>query len=162
MSQDRQLATLEMFSDLNGGKVVASSTLRGMKRHLIKLIKNLQYCIAKDICIKTYSKDQKVEILYPKNMRGLYLDQPIVILARSDKKEDFTLFLQGKGHDKWLNIKKRISFSQAKKAGEPLKKKIAQYEANKCYEYYLKDYDKKHLTRAEKILKDYDLTRAFP
>lgn len=162
MTQDRQFKTLEMFSDLNHGKVIASSTLRGIKRHLIKLIKNLQYSIAKDVCIKTYSKDHEIEILYPTNMLALYLNQPIVILARSEKKEDFTIFLQGKNRDKWLNIKKRISFSQAKKAGESLRKKVAQYEANKCYEHYLKDYNQKHLTRAEKILKPYDLMRAFP
>jgi len=158
LAEDRNAAELEFFSFLNKGKLVTSRTLRGLKRHLIKLIKNLEYPISKDLFIKIYSSNAK--LFYPKD-NAFYMNQPLVLIGSLKKLKDFTLFIQGKNPKTWFNIKKKISFSKAKDGGDALREKLAKYRANECYNSYLTDYEISHLKEAQKILKPFNLETAF-
>ena len=60
-----------------------------------------------------------------------------------------------------LWIKKEISFKDAIGGGKALKKRWAQYRANKCYELYLRGGKVEYLKRAEELLAPYNLTPVF-
>ncbi|KPK32855.1 MAG: hypothetical protein AMS24_02970 [Chlamydiae bacterium SM23_39] len=158
LAEDKDTSILDIFSSLNRGKLITSTTLRGIKRHLFKLIKNLEYPISKDVTTKIYGED--IELFYPQ--KGiLYLSQPFILLGKSDKLEDFTIFIQGKNIDKWINIKKKISFDNTRKGTLSLEKKWAKSKAQKYYNLYLAEEDVVYLKKAEKILKPLNISTAF-
>ena len=94
-------------------------------------------------------------------MPHLYLDQPYVILGETDTLDDFILFVQGRLKDRWLNIKKRVSFLNARKGNKSLKEELALQKAYHLYDQYLSDDDPKHLSEAKTLLEPYDLQAAI-
>lgn len=161
---DAHAAKLETMAMLNRGKWIASPTNRGMKRKLLKLLKTIQNPIAKNISCHAMSKSPNGKItLYPKasQMPHLYLDQPYVILGEVESLDDFILFIQGRLKSSWLNIRKTISFLNARKASPTLKEEWALQKASILYEKYIEDENPKHLAEAEKLLKPFDLPVAF-
>lgn len=164
MGSDMQLANLDVASVLNKGRLSYSPTKRGLKRKLLKLMKNIHAPIAKNILCKAVSVSSKSRIkLYPEwpQTPHLYLNQPFVIMGSSDTMDDFILFVQGRLKDRWLNIKKPISFLHAKKGGSALKQEWALQQAYECYERYLIDNDPSHLAAAKELLSPYDIQIAF-
>jgi hypothetical protein len=166
MENDPQLATLDVASMFNKGRLYYSSTKRGIKRKLLKLMKNIHTPIAKNIsctAITRQSRRNQIE-LYPKSLvklPHLYLDQPLVILGSCDLLDDFVLFVQGRLQDRWLNIKKTITFINAKQGGTALKQEWALQQAYQCYERYLLDQNQDHLTQAKVFLKPFALQPAL-
>ncbi|HEV7737931.1 MAG TPA: hypothetical protein VGO47_11245, partial [Chlamydiales bacterium] len=75
------------------------------------------------------TSDRRIEI-YPQSQLSphLYLNQPYVILGSTDTPDDFLVFIQGRLKDQWLNIKKTVSFINAKKGNSSLKTAFHQYE----------------------------------
>ena len=125
MSSDPQLANLDVASALNKGRLYTSPTKTGIKRKLLKLMKNIQTPIAKNISCHAIHKSSSHSIeLYPGSdeLPHLYLDQPFVIIGVSDSLDDFILFVQGRLKDRWMNIKKTISFVNAKKGSSIFKR----------------------------------------
>ncbi len=120
ISGDPHLSTLDAFTAFNRGKLLYPPTKRGIKRKLLKLIKTISYPLVKNLTATAISRSMQTKItLYPqkKQMPSLFLDEPYVILGTTTKLDDFVLFVQGKLKNKWLNIKKPISFVNAKKRG---------------------------------------------
>ena len=97
LNSDKNLSILELFSFLNKGKVISSNTNRGIKRRLQKLIKSINYPIAKDIVSNVICFDKNCDIkIYPPTDQSpnLYMNQPYVILETTKKLQDFTIFMQ--------------------------------------------------------------------
>ena len=164
LEKDKNISVLELFSSMNRGKLITSATLRGLKRHLVRLVKSLNYPIAKNVSVSLYEKDDETKvILYPpkSQKKHFYLETPYVIIGSVKKLEDFTLFIQGRNPKTWFNIKKDISFKDAKLGGRALKEKWALYKANKCFELYLKGGNVNYIKKAKEILKPYNLKPAF-
>ena len=163
-SKDKNLSEMDLFASLNKGKLITSNTFRGFRRHLVRLIKTLNYPIAKNVSISIYDHKKDLEVqLYPSHRKfnHLYLDDVFVIIGSCEKLDDFTVFVQGKNPEKWFNIKKDISFFNANPGGKSLSERWALYRANQCYGRYLNDFDIDHLKKAEEILKPYNLAPAF-
>lgn len=161
---DPNSAKLDAVSLLNRGKLITSPTNRGMKRKLLKLLKTIQNPIAKNISCHAISKSPNGKIaLYPKasQMPHLYLDQPYVIMGEVDSLDDFILFIQGRLKSSWLNIRKTISFLNARKASASLKEEWALQKASILYEKYIEDENPKHLAEAKELLDPFDLPVAF-
>ena len=161
---DSHLATLDATAAFNRGKVFHAPTKRGIKRKLLKLIKTIQYPIAKDLIATPISRSSQVKILlYPKQsqMPSLYLNEPYVVLGTTDNLDNFILFLQGKLKNQWLNIKKNISFVNAKRGAASLKAEWALQQAYSLYEQYLYDLNPSHLAEAQALLAPHDLPVAF-
>lgn len=163
MGGDSNLSILETASALNRGRLYSSPTKRGIKRKLLKMMKNIHFPIAKNLSSRAISTSGAVIELFPKSthIQHLYLDQPIVILGSSKTLDDFILFVQGRGKDSWFNIKKRISFINAKKGGTSLKKEWAVQQAYRCYENYIRDDNPEHLAEARRLLSPFDIQPAF-
>ncbi len=134
-----------------------------MRKNLVRLIKGLKYPVAKNISVSIYEKNLSEVVLYPskKKQTHLYYDQPHVVMGTVKSLDDFVIFIQGKNPEKWFNIKKEISFSDARKGDSALTEKWAQYRAGKCYDSYLQDGETDHLRQAEEILLPHQLTPAF-
>ncbi len=161
---DPHIATLETATLFNKGKLFSAPTPRGLKRKLVKLIKTIHSPIAKNLVYKAISRSPKSNIqLFPKATQTphLYLDQPYVILGETDTLDDFILFVQGRIKNRWINIKKSISFVNAKKGGRPLKKEWALQLALELYEHYVADENQQHLVDAKALLEPYDFQVAL-
>ncbi|NGX33871.1 MAG: hypothetical protein K1060chlam1_00213 [Candidatus Anoxychlamydiales bacterium] len=164
LENDKNLSILELFSFLNKGKVISSSTNRGIKRKLQKLLKSISHPIAKDIVSNAICLEKSANIkLYPLSDQSpnLYMNEPYVILGTTDKLTDFTIFVQGKAKDSFFNLKKHISFDQAKQGGKVLQKELAVKKASQCYEKFLTDNNPNHLKDANHHLEPFAIEPAF-
>jgi Ca-activated chloride channel family protein len=162
MENDAHLATLDAACHFNYGRLIYTNSHRGLKRKLLKLTKNIKYPIAKNITLKAIAKSSHANIeICPMPSPALYLDQPYVLLGSTETPDDFVLFIQGKLKDQWLNIKKTISFVNAKKAGNSLQSEWALQKAYQQYEKYICEGDYKYLAEAKLLLKPFNLQVAF-
>ncbi len=164
MNSDPHLSTLDAAAAFNKGKLIYSPTQRGIKRKLLKLMKTIGIPVAKNLNCKAISRSPKAKIeLFPRQMQlpHLYLDQPYIILGMADTLDDFILFAQGRLKNRWINIKKSISFVNAKKGGQSLKAEWALQQAYNLYGRYVYDGDAGHLAEAGKLLEPYDYQVAF-
>lgn len=131
MENDPSKDKLETICILNRGNLVESTTQRGLKRKLLKLAKTIRSPVAKNLTIKAISRAPNTNIqIHPTSSIAphLYLDQPYVILGTTETLDDFIIFVQGRLKDKWLNIKKPISFLHAKNGGNSLKVAYRNFE----------------------------------
>lgn len=131
MDSDPHSEALETLGTLNRGKFIASSGQRGLKRQILKLTKNIKMPVAKDLSSRIIVKTSNPAIhIHPGATLSphLYLDQPYVILGSTDTLDDFLIFIQGRLQNQWLNIKKTISFVNAKKGNSSLKTAFHHYE----------------------------------
>ena len=164
LGSDPHLETLDAISSLNRGKLLYSPSKRGIRRKLLKLMKTISHPVAKNISIHAINiAPESTMTLYPPLHQAphLYNQEPYVILGTTKTLEPFILFLQGKLKGKWLNIKKPIAFTHAKKATISLKSQYALQKAYQIYETYLYDQDPKHLAEARTLLEPYNLRVAF-
>jgi hypothetical protein len=157
---DVQAPVLEVAASLNKGKLVHASANRGIKRKLLKLMKTIQDPIAKNISCKAISKlpHTHVKIMAkPTQLPNLYLNQPYAILGEADTLDDFILFVQGRLRGKWINIKKTISFLNAKKGNKVLKQEWAMQKALHFYEKFLLEQNAEYIAEAKALLEPLDL-----
>ena len=164
MECDRHLSALEAISAFNRGQLLYSPTQSGIKRKLLKLMKNIHAPLAKNVLCKVVGTSSKmaIELLpAPDKTPHLYADQPFVILGSCENLEDFTLFIQGRLKGRWMNIKKNISFLSAKAGGFSLKREWALQQAFRCYERYVHDDNPVHLQEATAHLIPYNIEPAL-
>lgn len=161
---DLNLPLLDTAAFLNRGKLIHAPTNRGLKRKLLKLLKTIQYPVAKNISCHAISRSPQSKIvLFPHNsqMSHLYLDQPFVILGETDTLDDFILFVQGHLKNRWLNIKKTISFLNARKGSKSLRAEMALQKAYQLYAQFFIDENPKHIAEAALLLEPHDLKAAL-
>lgn len=131
METDTNGKALETLCTLNRGRLIQSTSGRGIKRQILKLTKNIKTPLAKDLSSKVVCRGEGRPIeLYPQPALAphLYLNQPYVILGSTDTLDDFMVFIQGRLKDQWLNLRKTISFVNAKKGNASLKTAFHLYE----------------------------------
>lgn len=149
------LVLLDLLSYCTAGKMLYSDTNAGFPRKLVGLVKDLHNPIVKNVTIEVTAEDSNARVtLYPTNkyMPPLFANQPYTITGTIDELCDLTVYLQGKNHDKWLNIRKRLSLGNAVKGGRPLEKIWAQTQAKICYDHFLKNGKSTHLKEAVQIM----------
>ena len=165
LENDPQIHTLSIVSSLNRGKLLHAPSERGIKRKLLKLMKMISHPVAKDLSIHSVSSCPDSEItLYPKEIHQiphLYQHQPYVIFGTTKELEPFTLFIQGKLKNRYLNIKKKISFEDGKVAPSLLKSEWVLYRSYELYRHYLNDSDPSHLVQLHTLLDPLHLPVAF-
>jgi len=162
LNNDSHLSTLEAAAAFNKGKLLHSPSQRGLKRKLLKLMKTIHTPIAKNLACKAISRIPHAKIqLFTAGMTHLYLDQPTVILGETENLDDFILFVQGRLKNRWMNIKKTISFVHAKKGNKSLKAEWALQKAYGLYERYGADGNPQHIADAARLLEPYDFQVAF-
>ncbi len=155
---------LDLFCSFNKGKLYLSHSVTGLKRKMQKLMHSIKYPIAKDLHISAYSKNQESLQLFPSTtlLPSLYLGEPLVIWGKSSNLEDFTLFLQGRNLSHWINIKKKITFRDAKGAESSFVKSWDKQRAYQCYDNYFRYQDPDYLLQAKEILSSQNIDPILP
>jgi hypothetical protein len=164
LDSDKHLPMLETTASFNKGKLASATSNRGLKRKLLKLIRSIHQPIAKNITCRAISRVPKTKIeLYPTPLQAthLYLDQPYVIMGETRSLDDFIIFIQGQLVDRWVNIKKTVSFLNGKKGTKSLKSEWALQKANSLYERFLFDQNPQHIADAKLILEPHEKRVAF-
>ncbi len=166
INEDPHLDALDTLSNLNRGKTVSSPTHKGMKRKLLKLMKSIGSPLAKNLTCQAISRklESTTSIeLFPKgkNAPHLFLNEPYVILGKTNSLDDFVLFVQGKLANEWLHIKKTISFANAKKAPPALASQFAQTKALDLYQKYLEGAGPEFLVEAREVSRTYECAGVF-
>jgi hypothetical protein len=164
MSEDKNIAILDLMSSLNKGKLYTTPTFQGIKRRLLKMVKSLRFPIAKDLACSVISRNPDTQIhLYPsyQQMPSLFADQPFVIMGVTKNLDDFILFMQGKQKDGWLNIKKNISFANAKEGNSSLELQWDIVKSQNLFERYLREGNPQLLIDAHSLLEKHHLPIAF-
>ena len=164
MTSDRFSPLLQTFSSVNKGEVITSSTHRGIKRKLLKLMKSIQKPIAKNLQCTLISRLKETSLeFFPKKEHAppLYLDEPFVLIGSTDALDDFIVFIQGSLSEKNLHIKKNISFSNAKKASFDVWTTLEKQKAKEHFLNYLKDYNEEELKKANELAQNHALEVQF-
>jgi hypothetical protein len=164
LGSDPHLSTLDFATSFNKGKTISAPSKRGIKRKLLKLMKTISNPVAKNLSSRAIQRSPNAKIqLFPRpaQMPNLFLHEPYVILGKTTTLEPFILFVQGRLANKWFNIKKNVTFANAKKGGGSLKVEWALQQAYEHYERYLFDNDNSHLHEAHLILEPHNLRAAF-
>jgi hypothetical protein len=161
---DPHLSSLELGVAFNKGTMVHSPTKGGIKRKLLKLMKNIEHPIAKDLSYRAIYPQEDTQIAFatkPNQISHLYLNEPYVILGTTKTLDPFILFIQGRLKDKCIHIKKKISFLHAKKGNSSLKMEWALKKSYKLYDDYLHENNPVYLKEAQDLLEAYNLQVSF-
>lgn len=150
-----ELVLLDLLSYATAGKLLYSDTNAGFPRKMVQMVKNLHNPIVKDLSIEVSpsASNAKVE-LHPQNgfLPPMFSGQPYTITGSLDELCDLTIFIQGKNHDKYINVRKRISFKEVPSGGRALEKTWAETQAKICYEHFLESGKALYLKQAEQIV----------
>lgn len=157
------LVLLDLLSYCTGGKMLYSDTNSGFPRKLVRLVKDLHNPIVKNVSIEVTPEDSNARVtLYPTNkyLPPLFANQPYTITGTVDELCDLTVYMQGRNHGKWLNIRKKLPLDKAGKGGRSLEKIWAETQAKICYDHFLKNGKSTHLKEAVQIMTPYHGTIA--
>ena len=157
LTGDPHLASLDATCAINKGKLITSTTNRGLKRKLMRLAQNIRHPIAKGVVSRAVAQSPRTAIQLSNHLPPLYQDEPYVILGSTDTLDDFIIFIQARLKDGWMNVKKSISFADAKKGGESLEAMWALHNAYQEYEKFVIDDKSSHLSDAAKLLEPFDM-----
>ncbi len=154
VGKDNNLSLLEMLSACNRGRLLYSETYAAFPRKLAKLVHDLRNPIATDLRISAVSSSKKTLVLYPpaSYAPNLYADQPYLLTGSMTEPADFTLLIEGKHNDQWINLEKKISFQGAQKGGAQLKIDWAKSNAYFNYEKFLHSGNVAYLDEAKALL----------
>ena len=158
------LPLLELLSAFNKGLLVYTPSYTGLEGAMSTLMRALRTPIGKDVVATAVSSDAGANIiLYPKEHRlpTFYEDTPYVIYGECDRLADFTLFLQGRHYDKWLDIKHSVTFDGATLGDGAIERRCILFEADDHYERYLRDGQLSHLENAKELLGPLRIQPAF-
>jgi len=158
------LPLLDLLCSFNKGMLVYTPDDSQLETTMTNLMHSIQTPIGKDIfaTIVLQDKDTKINI-FPRTSRlpNLYKEIPYTIYGTINKPKTFHIFLQGKYYDKWLDIKKTITFDIPPDEDNAIEKTYRIHYAYDFYEKYLNDGDISHLTTARKILAPLKVEPAF-
>ncbi|MFN0065166.1 MAG: hypothetical protein ACKVOH_02895 [Chlamydiales bacterium] len=149
------LPLLDLLSNFNKGALVYAMNPSDISERFIQLLKMIRNPIGKRMTATAIPKEKQMSIiLQPKSSRlpYLYQNRPFVIYGSTNRLSDFVLFLQGNYYDSHFDIKKHISFSEARRGSPAIEKAWTQLVAQEFYERFLEDGNIKHLEGAEQLL----------
>lgn len=152
------LVLLDVLSYTTAGKLLYSDTNAGFPRKLVRLVKDLHNPIIKDLSVEVQAKDPRAHItLYPKKSQlpPMFAEKSYTIVGTIDELCDLTLHIQGRNHDKWLNIRKDIPLTSGPSHSRALEKLWATTQSRICYDHFLKNGKTSHLKEAVQIVAPY-------
>ncbi len=156
---------LDLLSIFNKGSIRVAVNASQITGELTHLIQSLNSPIGKDLVATVLPHHTHAKVtLYPSvsRMPNLYENLEYVLYGSIDKASDFTLFLQGRYYDNWLDIKKTISLTKGILTDEScLKKNLLLQQAYQEYEQFLHTGHPEFLTKAKELLKPIQLPLAF-
>lgn len=165
IGKQNNLPLLDLLSTFNKGTLRIAQSKEGIAHELLTLVQSLHSPIGKDLIVTALPHEPHATIeIYPVQERlpNLYENLEYVLYGTLSQSSDFTLFLQGRYYDHWLDIKKTISLSKGMLADDSsLKKGVLLQKAYLEYEQFLRSGHPKFLDKARKLLEPIQLPLAF-
>lgn len=165
IGKQNNLPLLDLLSTFNKGSLRVARTKETISIQLISLIKALRSPIGKDLIVTALPHNSNASVqIYPAQERlpNLYENLEYVLYGSINQSSDFTLFLQGRYYDHWLDIKKSISLSKGTLTDDmSLKKGVLLQKAYLEYEQFLRSGHPEFLEKAKKLLQPIQLPLAF-
>ncbi|MCP5469638.1 MAG: VWA domain-containing protein [Chlamydiales bacterium] len=158
------LPLLDLISSFNKGALVYSSDHFELSNSVCNLIKSIRNPIGKKMTATAIPTDRQMMVmLQPKKERlpYLYKNSPFVLYGCTNRLSDFVVFLQGNFYDSRFDIKKRITFSNAKLGSPGIERAWTQLLVQEFYERYFHDGDIQHVEEAKKLLTPLNLPVPF-
>jgi hypothetical protein len=159
------LALLDLLSTFNKGGLFYAKTDNEIPETMQNLLEQVKHPIGKDIVATaiTTNKDLRILLLPPEEcLPNLNQNVPYVIYGTINKLEDFTIFLQGRYYDKWLDIKHQVSFKDLNAVHSPaLDKMWAMQQSYSLYKKYLITGQSSVLFQIRNLLLPFNLPVAF-
>lgn len=155
------LPLLDLLSAFNKGFLIYTQEHQDVSERLAYLMKAIQNPIGKQMVATAICPDKSMSVLLqPKQARipDLYQNRPFVIYGTTNKLSDFALFVQGRYYNSYFDIKKIISFEQAKIGSYSVEKGWTQLVVQEYYERYFEDGNVSHLEAAKQLLRPLNLT----
>lgn len=165
VGKNRNIALLDLLSTFNKGFLRAAYSPESISQELLMIVQSLRSPIGKDLIVTglPHHRDASLKI-FPEQQRlpNLYENLEYVLYGTIDQASDFTLFLQGRYYDNWLDIKKSISLSRGTlRENSQLKKGLDLQRAYGEYEQYLRSGHPEFLEKAKGLLEPLNLPLAF-
>ena len=156
---------LDLLSTLNKGFLRVAKSSESISDELKTLIQALHSPIGRDLTVAAHPHDSRAHIeIYPTQERlpDLYENLQYVLYGSIDQPSDFSIFLQGRHTDHWLDIKKSIALSKGTLSDDAqLKKGILLQLAYQEYEQFLNSGRPEFLQKAKALLEPTNLPLAF-
>lgn len=149
------LPLLELLTSFNKGSLVYAEKHQDVGTRLAYLMRVIQNPIGKDILATAITHHKGMTILLqPKAKRvpDLYQNRPFVIYGSTNRLHDFVLFVQGSYYDCRFEIKKNISFKEAKLGSPSIEKGWTQLLVQEFYERYFEEGLPTYLEQAKLLL----------
>lgn len=147
---------LEQLSSMNGGRFIYSDTHAAFPRRLAKLMLTLRHPVATDLLVELKPKHDKVRLAVQSgssHLPVLYAQEIYPILGSTDELSDMILTVRGRRGEEWFEIKKEITFQNAKIANEAVARNLAIALAHQHYEKFLREGEQNQLQSAQQLLK---------
>lgn len=149
------LSLLELLSTFNKGALIYAQEHQKVGERLAYLMRTLQNPMGKQIVATAIPEEGGMTVLLqpkPSRMPDLYQNRPFVIYGTTNKLSSFFLFLQGKYYGRHFDIKKRVTFNQAKMGSHSVERSWTQLVAQEFYERYFEEGNSRHLESAKQLL----------
>lgn len=158
--EGNNLSLLELLADFNKGQVLYCPAHDQVEEELVQLMRTLESPIGKELTATAITSDPKMQVIIePKSYRlpDLYEGKPFVLYGSTNRLSDFTLFLQGKGAQTPLDIKKTICLREAPSGTYALERNWTRQLAHDYLARYFDDANPLHLEKAEQLLRPHNL-----
>lgn len=165
VGKGNNLPLLDLLSSFNKGVLQHAPESEEIKNALRHVMKSIQNPIGKEFSVFTVLPNSTTKVaIYPSSSRlpHLYHETVYRIYGTTNQLDDFYLFLQGKYYDRHVDIKQKISFSNAKKVPRnALEKNLAIQKSYEAYSGYLEQGKRDYLIQAKHLLIPYNIPMAF-
>lgn len=165
VGEENNLPLLNLLTVCNRGLLAYSKRVPESTKVLKELVLSMRTPIGKELVATPMMEDASQRVhLYPPphRMPPLYLERPYVLYGVATKPSSFSLFLQGRYYDQWLDIRQKVDFQRGKKVPlEELKREIAREQAYDLYEKYLNTGNSQLLVELHALLQPHRIPVAF-
>lgn len=165
IGKNHNIALLDVLSTFNKGFSKAAFDPEGIQPQLLGMVQSLRSPIGKDLTVTGLPHHSHASLSFfpsQQHLPHLYENLEYVLYGTIDQASDFTLFLQGRYYDEWLDIKKSISLTRGTRVdGETLQKGLILQKAYAEYEQYLRSGHPEFLEKAKSLLEPVNLPMAF-
>lgn len=159
------LAMLDLLSSFNKGRLAYARTYSDQVKTLEHLLASIQNPVGKNLKVSVVEskKPANAQLFVTGNqLPDLYKETPYILYGSCEQLEDFYVFLQGRYYDRFLDIKQKVNFAQAREISpQQLQRSWIMYQAYELYSTYLREGNHRYLNQVRQLLKPHGLPIAF-
>ncbi|MCB1108089.1 MAG: hypothetical protein KDK44_00340 [Chlamydiia bacterium] len=158
VGNDNHTSFIQMLSTLQRGEVMHSATMAAFPRKFAGFVKKLQTPIARDLHAIVMPTDPNAHCkLFSESPRlpAFYSGKPLVIYGETDTLSDLNLMIQGRFGSSFVNITKKIAFTQNAQVTATFRKEGARFQAATYFLEFLQSKETEPLAKTNSLIMRY-------